>query len=384
MALKTKLKANKFKKIIQIILFLVIVYNFSSVIRQNKDKYLANNYWQKFPSLKQTYYGSIYKNKYGTWVHDEILYSYIGGALIKGASPILLNPEVPPFGTYLIGISALIFSNQNIIIAIFGVLTLLLMYLIGKQIYNSNLIALLPPLFISFEPIFRNQFFYTPLLDIIQLTFLLSIFYFFNKSIHGDNYKKYYLIVIVLLGFFISTKFYGTGIAIVGALIAALFLNFNKKRFIFFLCLLPLSIIILYATYFRVLIDGYPFHRFLGIQKWIYLYNMGHLTQPFTIWPLLFFNQWHVWFGNIPIITDSQWLITWPIFTTISLLTMFSYFFLFKKKKKEIEILFLWVAMYIILMSFVQISARYFVILIPVLYLVGVYGLLEFIKLIKR
>ncbi|OGH24757.1 MAG: hypothetical protein A3B47_00445 [Candidatus Levybacteria bacterium RIFCSPLOWO2_01_FULL_39_24] len=384
MAQETKLKTIKFWKIIQVILLLIIIYNFSLVVWQNKDKYLSKNYWQQYPNLKQIYYGSIYKNKYGTWVHDEILYSYIGGALIKGANPILLNPEVPPLGTYLIGASILIFSNQNVVIAISGAFALFLMYLIGKQIYSSNFIALLPPFFLSFEPIFRNQLVYTPLLDIMQLTFLLSIFYFFNKSISADNYGKYYLVTIVLLGFFISTKFFGTGIAVVGALIITLLLNFNEKRFMFFLGMIPLSIVILYSTYFRVLIDGYPFHKFLGIQKWIYLYNTGHLTQPFTLWPLLFLNQWHVWFGDKPIITDPQWLITWPIFTTLSLLTIFLYFFIFRTKKKEAEILFLWIVMYLILMSFVQISARYFVILIPILYLVGVYGLLEFIRFIKK
>lgn len=390
MALKTKLKVNKVikfikdrkvQKIFQAILLLIIVYNFSSVIWQNKDKYLSNTYWQEYSNLKQVYYGSIYKNKYGTWLPDETLYSYIGGALIKGANPILLNPEVPPLGTYLIGISILVFSNQSIIIAIFGVFTLLLMYLIGRQIYSSNLIALLPPLFLSFEPIFKNQLVYTPLLDIIQLTFLLAIFYFFNKSIIKDNYKRYYLLVVVFLGFFISTKFFGTGVAVAGALIATLLLNFNKKRFMFFVAMLPLSIIILYSTYFRVLIDGYPIHRFLGIQKWIYLYNTGHLTQPFTLWPLLFFNQWHVWFGNKPVISDPQWMITWPVFVALSLLTIFLYFFIFKTKKKEVEILFLWIVMYLLLMSFVQISARYFVILIPVLYLVGIYGIKQYFNI---
>lgn len=385
---KSKLKVNKLiklignkriQKIIQVILFLVIVFNFFSTIWPNKEKYLSNTYWQNFSSFEKAYYNSIYKNKNGTWLPDETLYSYIGGALIRGANPILLNPEVPPLGTYLIGVSILIFSNQNTIIAIFAALALLLMYLVGKQIYNSSLIALLPPLFLSFEPIFRNQLIYTPLLDIIQLTFLLSIFYFFNKSISKKNYKKYYLLVVIFLGFFIATKFFGTGIAVVGALIATLLLNFNKKRFMLFIAFLPLSIIILYSTYFRVLINGYPIHRFLGIQKWIYLYNTGHLTQPFTIWPLLFFNQWHVWFGNKPIIPDPQWLITWPIFATLSFLTIFLYFFVFKTKKKEVEILFLWIVMYILLMSFVQISARYFVILIPFLYLVSIYGIQQYI-----
>lgn len=381
-AQKARVKTNNYQKIIQAVLVVVILFSFFSVIWQNRAQYLDNTYWKQFPALKKGYYESIYKDKHGTWIPDQALYSYIGGALIRGESPILLNPEVPPLGTYLIGISTLIFGNQNIIIAIFGALVLLLMYLIGKQIYRSSIVALLPPLFMSFEPIFRNQLAYVPLLDIIQLFFLLSIVYFFNKSI-SKNYKIYFLLVIIFLGFFISTKFFGTGIAVLGSLLAVLILNFNWKRFIFFLELIPLSVVILYATYFRVLISGYPVHKFLGIQKWIYLYNMGHVTQPFTLWPLLFFNQWHVWFGNIPVITDSQWMITWPITAVLSFLTIFLYFFVLKHKKKEIEILFSWVVAYILLMSFVQISARYFVILIPFLYIISIYGITEIYRFIK-
>ncbi len=373
------IKEKRIQKIIQIILFLIIIFNFSSVVWQNKDKYLASNYWQQFPDFKKIYYHSIYKDKKGTWLPDETLYSYIGGALIKGANPILLNPEVPPFGTYLIGLSALIFNNQHIIILFFGAIDLYLMYLLGKQIYASQITPLIPVAMFSLEPIFKNQLIYTPLLDIIQLSFLLGIFYFFNKFILSKKmYLRYALIINILLGFFISTKFFGTGFAVVLSILATLLFYREFKKIKLFLITLPISVIILYLNYFKVLIDGYPFNRFLGIQKWIFLYNEGHVTQPFTIWPLLFLNKWFVWFGNKSVISDPQWLITWPIITTISLLTALRS--IFKKNiKKEVGILFFWILIYLAMMSFVQISARYFVILIPVLYLVSIYGIEQYI-----
>ena len=388
MALKTKLKVNKvikfikskrIQKIIQIILFLIIIFNFSSVIWQNKDKYSANNYWQQYPDFKKIYYHSIYKDKTGTWLPDETLYSYIGGALIKGANPILLNPEVPPFGTYLIGLSALIFNNQHVVILFFGVLDLYLMYLLGKQIYASKITPLIPVTIFSLEPIFKNQLIYTPLLDIIQLSFLLGIFYFFNKFILSkSNLIRQILIINILLGLFISTKFFGTGFAVVLSILATLLFYAEFKKIKLFFITLPISVIILYLNYFKVLIDGYPFNRFLGIQKWIFLYNEGHVTQPFTIWPLLFLNKWFVWFGNKPVISDPQWLITWPIITTVSLLTALRSI-VKKNIKKEVGILIFWILIYLAMMSFVQISARYFVILIPVLYLVSVYGIEQYI-----
>ncbi len=388
MALKTKLKVKTVikKKIVQKIIFLILVgiifFNIGSTVLSLKEKYTSSNYWQNYKGLEKVYYDSIYKNKKGIWLPDETLYSYIGGALVKGKSPIFLNPEVPPFGTYLIGLSALIFNNQHIIILFFAVLDLYLIYLLGKQIYSYYITPIIPVVLFSLEPMFKNQLIYTPLLDIIQLSFLLGIFYFFNKFILSKhNSIKYILIVNILLGFFIATKFFGTGFAVVLAIIFTLFMYSEFRKIKLFLFTLPIAVFVLYLNYIKVLIDGYPLNRFLGIQRWIFEYNQGHVTQPFTIWSLIFFNKWYVWFGNKQVISDPQWLITWPVITTISIITMLISF-IKKNIKKELAILLFWILIYLILMSFVQASARYLIILIPFLYLVSIYAIEQYI--IKR
>lgn len=380
-------KKNKetFNKLIIIIFLGVIIFNIGGTVWSLREKYFTFNYREKYTALEKAYYDSIYKNKFGTWLPDEILYSYIGGALTQGKSPILLNPEVPPLGTYIIGLTILIFNNQHIVILLFGSLSLVLIYLIGKQIYFLKTTSIVTTAFFSSEPIFKNQLTYTPLLDIIQLVFLLGIFYFFNKFINEKKkLLRYALIINFLLGAFISTKFFGTGIAVVVAITLTLMMHLDIKRLRMFILTLPLAIFVLYLSYIKVLIDGYPLNRFLGIQKWIFLYNKGHVTQPFTIWPLLLLNKWYVWFGNVPVISDPQWIITWPIITIISLISILKNLIL-KIAKKEVEILFFWILVYLILMSFVQASSRYLVILIPFLYLVSIYGIEQFIiKYIKK
>src|SRR5581483_11711693 len=82
-------------KLAFIILLGLIIFNLASVIFLQRDKYLSSNYWQRFPSLKKAYYDSIYANKKGGFIPDEVLYSFNGGALIQGVSPILINPEIP-------------------------------------------------------------------------------------------------------------------------------------------------------------------------------------------------------------------------------------------------------------------------------------------------
>jgi len=381
--LKFKIQNSKFLyKLTFISLIGIILLNVFSVVLQQKGKYFSANYQASFSSLGKIYYASIYKDKHGTWVPDEFLYSYIGGALVRGKSPILLNPEVPPFGTYLIGLSTAVFNNQHIIIVFFTLLSLYLMYLVGKQIYSSKFIALIPPLLFSFEPIFKNQLIYTPLLDIIQLTFLLAAFYFLNKASQTKNKFLFYIMLVnIFLGFFISTKFFGSGIPLVFAILATFSIHKEWKRLAITLLTMPIAIIILYANYLKVLIDGYPLNRFLGIQKWIFLYNSGHLMKAFSAWPLLFLNKWYLSKQNVS--SDPQWLISWPAVTTISLITTLVYF-LKRLSKREIEPLLFWLVAYLFMISFIDANARYFVILIPILYITALYGIIGFVKLIKN
>ncbi len=383
------LKSKKIKFLISFLFIIVIFFNVFSVVFEQKEKYFSSNYQVNYSSLQKTYYASIYKDKHGTWLPDEILYSYIGGALVKGKSPILLNPEVPPLGTYIIGLSTVVFDNPHVVIVFFALLSLYLMYLVGKQIYPSRLLALIPPLLFSFEPMFKNQLIYTPLLDIIQLTFLLAVFYFLNKALQTKSKFLFYVVLVnVFLGFFISTKFFGTGMTVVFAILATFFIHREWKRLSIALLTMPISVIILYATYFKVLLDGYPLNRFFGIQKWIFLYNSGHLRKPLSIWPLLFLNKWYISSGKFSVSSDPQWLILWPIITSISLLTVLASV-LKRLCRREVEPMLIWIIAYLLLMSFVDANARYFVIFMPILYMTALYGIIElvqskkFIKLIR-
>lgn len=369
-------------KIIFFVLVGVIIFNVGNVIWTLRGKYFSHDYWQRFPSLKKVYYSSIYANKNGAWIPDETIYSYNGGALITGENPILVSPEVPPVGKYLIGLSAFFFNNENIIIPFSAISSLVLLFLIGRQIFSSSLLALLPPFFLSFEPIFKNQLTYTPLLDIIHLMFLLLSFYFFNRAFNNKkNIFTFFLFTSLSFGLFISTKFFGIGITVILAFFAVLILNKDTTRLLFISLTLPLSILVLLVSYIRVLVIGYPFNRFLGIQKWVFWYNQGHIHMSFTVWPLLLLNKWYVLWDN-KILSDPQWKITWPIITILSLVTIGLYCLKKIPKNRGVEVLIAWVVFYLIFLSLGDASARYFVILIPVMYLTAIFGVFSVLKII--
>src|SRR3989344_1046316 len=99
-----KMSKKLLKHLISFVLISIIIYNIGSVIVSQQHKYLSYNYWQGFLELEKLYLGSQYVNKHPeAWILDEMLNAYAGGAQIKGISPILINPDTPPLGRYIIG-----------------------------------------------------------------------------------------------------------------------------------------------------------------------------------------------------------------------------------------------------------------------------------------
>lgn len=368
------LNSKLFKIVLFAILTGIITLNMTSLFLSNKDKYLSTDYWERYPSLKQTYYNSVYANKHGSFVPDEILYAFNGGALITGTSPILVNPEIPPTGKYLIGLSILMFRNEHIIILIFGILSLFMMYMIGRKISKSFLVPLIAPMLISFEPFFKNQFIYTPLIDIFQLVFLLCSFYFFNIGLKNNRKAIIWFgIAGLFVGLFISTKFFATGISIIAAFAFVLLFHKKIKKVIFLLLSFLIAICVLLLSYVRVLIIGYPFLKFLGIQKWVFWYNQGHLHNHLSVWPLILFNQWIQ--ANGKILHDPQWRITWPISLLILVIIVLLFFLKKMKLKRSLEVLIAWSIFYLGMLSLSDATTRYFVILLPVLFIIAVWGI---------
>lgn len=362
------------QKILPIFFILIIFVNLLSVLIPNRGKYLTFDYGKRFNGLEEVYNNSQYvKQNVKNWIPDDTVYAYVGGVYLKGISPILLNPEVPPLGKYLIGLSIALFNNENIVNLLSGLMALLMLYLIGRQIYRKKLTAFLPVVFITADPLIKNQFATTPLLDLMQMTFLLSAFYFYNLGLTRKKSLTPFVIAGIFAGAFISTKFFITGATIFASFLTVPLLLKTWSKFKESLVILPVSFAVLVLSYFKYFLLGYNLREFLGVQKWIYLYHKSKLLYPLSVWPLLFFNKWYVWWGDKPIISDPQWTLFWPISTVLSLLTIILYLFHKIDRKKELLVIMIWVIYYSVFSSLGQISARYFVIYFPPLYLLSFY-----------
>jgi len=349
-----------------------------------RKKYFTFDYWQKFPSLEKKFLDSQYVNKHPIWIRDEVAFSYSGGKLIKGTNPVLVVPDAPPLGKYLIGLSTILFNNDSTVILISAVSSLILLYFLGMQVFANKTLALIAPLAFSFERIFTNQLVYTPLLDVIQLVFFLSAFIVFNKGLLSKKSFLYFLIANVFLGLFISTKFFVSGITIIASWYLVLLFHKDVRRLIALTLTFPSSVAVLLLSYSWVFAFGYTLNKFLGIQKWVFLYHKSFLILPFSVWPLLLLNRWYVWFGDKPVITDGQWSVSWPVVTILSFTTIILYLLKKIPKNNAIEGMMCWVVVYMLFLSTGQTFSRYFVILIPILYIITIYGIISLFKYARK
>lgn len=303
-------------------------------------------------------------------IGDDGLYAYAGWEYIKGKDPTLLNAEMPPFGKYLIGASIVLFQNQNVFALFSGVLALIALYLLSKFVLKDVILALLPVLFFSLEPLFYTQL-RAPFLDLLYLALLSFTFYFFLK--------KQFLLSFISLGLMMATK---ASIATLGLIFATegVYLLINKdfsslKKFIFFL---PITIIVFLATYIQYFFLGHTVKQFLGVQKWILnFYAVGAKGNIIDVFQMLIIGKWSTWWEKTDAFV-SEWQITWPLLF-ISFIAV-SIFTIKKRKRDTILLLHLWVGIYIIFLMIVPVFPRYLLVVLPFLYIIFVFTLVYFVS----
>lgn len=336
-------------------LFILLFGNLIYRVWSYRENYLIpfnEKYWEN-KYLKSQWI--IPNSKEG--IGDDGLYAYAGWKYIHGADPTSINPEMPPLGKYLIGLTIILFNNQAVFAIIAGTTTLTLLFLLSLSIIKSKLHALLTVVFFSFEPLFFTQL-SAPYLDLLYLSFCLAfLFFLVNKKI---------ILAAIALGLFISTK-NSISSFILGETTALTYLFFtDKDKAKKGLICLVIPIVILCLTYTRYFLSGHSLRDFLGVQKWIYLfYSSGAKANFASFIPMLFVGIWQTWWGITQRI--SEWNILWPILTVITF--VWNIYLIFKRQFDKILIISIWVVTYLIFLLFIPVWPRYFLLLLPFLYL---------------
>lgn len=373
---KNSIKRRKVRIILFFILLIAVLFQFIFLTAQSGGKFFSRGYQKEYQGLKNAYYSSQYAKKDAPGIiPDETFESFAAGAFLKGMNPIHIVHDHPPMGRYLLSLSIVLFDNPRTLIIFFMLASFLGIFLISYDITKNALLSLIPVAIFANEPLTLNKLAYAPLPEPVQLPFIIFAFYFFMLGLRSKNKVMYYACVSILLGFVISIRFFVTGGLMV--MVMAVFLLFfrrNIKELILFVGLLPLSLLVLIASYLRTIQDGYSVLQIFGVQKYILAYHKSAFTNAFSFWDLILFNRWHTWWGTNAILSDSQWRLFWPISVIIT--TVASLFSIIAKIKltDDEKVLVLWVGGYSLMLSTGYTSTRYFFPLLPFLYILMVSG----------
>jgi len=388
--MRQKFLLRSIKLCLFFLLLLLTIFPIGRIVWQKWDYYLSPFDLER----ARTLYGisQYVKEEGASWIADEILFAYAGWYYINGGSPILVNPENPPLGKYLVGLSIKFFNNEKFPTLIFGFLSLFSFFLLCRLFLKKTWIALLPVAFFSWERLFQEQFLYLPLFELFAFTFLNFTIYFFVKA---EKDSRYFLASSFFLGALWATRPWMATIPLIGAWVSYFFLIKEPKKIFSWLVSLPVAVVVLSLSYLKLFLEGWSLYKVLSVQKWILWYHQSRLINFGSIWPLIYLNHWYVWWGDKPYLPMVQWNLFWPIFITLALIFSVLVFLKiagFAKNRlknfnfdQRITILCLWVAFYLAFLSIGNINSRYVFYLLPYCYVLGFYFLYSFyLSLVKK
>lgn len=323
-----------------------------------------------YKGFREAYDGSQYRRKENAGIiPDETVFSYAAGAYIRGVDPILINSEHTPLGKYLIGFFIHVMKNDKFIVLPSAILTLVAVWIIGSMTLKDNVAALIPVAVLTTEPLFLGQIRTAPLLDIIQLPWILfAIAAFLRERSRGS-----FFVTAVMIGLVMATKTVVPAILLIATFMAYLSLQRQWKKIVHFTLWLSISGVIFIASYTRTFMSGYTVADFIGFQKWIFLYQQSKLIFPFSVWRFLFFNQWQAWWGDMRILSADDWRWTWPVSTALGFLALGLFAGRRVPVKEPITLLLMWFVVFSVFLSMGVVSSRFFLPLFPISYIIGVW-----------
>lgn len=241
--------------------------------------------------------------------------------VVQKKDPNNILPGHPFLGTYLIGLSILLFGNPNVTALLAGLACLFLVYQIIKKLTGNSFWASIGVALVLMEPLFREQL-TTSMLDIYLLMFSLAAVSSYISWLQKNHWNAL-IISQLCLGFALATKFFPATVPLWGALYLTTILTGNFHRFIVYtisLIFVAVGFMVGHITYFWYhpsLVDFVRFERYI-ISWW------AGTTQvsPGGVWDLIFRNRWHTWWGDFSIQKVETWWIGWPIASILSVLSI--------------------------------------------------------------
>ncbi len=314
-------------------------------------------------------------------ISDAQLYSYVGYEYAHGKDPTLLNPEHPPLGKYLIGLSIMKFRNENIVLVATGVLSLIVIFLIVFFTTKSATASSMAVFLTATLSLFTDQLIHGPQLDIFQLLFFLLVSYFLILT---ETKKKlqYLILTGIFFGLLISVKTFFSYYLLFSAWLFIYFFLIRKNRFTAlkdFAVIQGIGLIIFCTTYLSFFLQGGTLKKFLGVQKYIIMFYRQSGINPVPFFGnylrLIFTGSWKFWSAGNVVSKYQEWSFLWiPVFIAGILITLkFTQDHIFRKNQ-AILLFLVFLCIYNVFLFFFPVFPRYLLLLfVPINIIIALY-----------
>jgi len=280
--LKKLLLFSRKSRMTLILLFIIglYIYNVQNALFANKlDESWYANVQSRLSSIEKGETPSV-----ENLVFDPELYALAGWLYIHGVPPSEFNFEHPPLAKFFIGISEVLFHSPTSMNAFFGLVTLLVVYLLSIRLFGKTFFALIPVYMLSLEKLFLGAA-RTSTLDIYSAFFVSLAVLMFLYTVKNP---KLFPALSVVIGLGVACK-WETAFVIL-AFVGFLLLDRAWMKLGYFMASLPLALLTYATAYTTYFLSGHSFLEFLALQMSIYkFYSMGSMYTggALMIWRIL-------------------------------------------------------------------------------------------------
>lgn len=217
-------------------------------------------------------------------IGDDGLYAFAGYYYLFQKGDISsVNFEHPPLGKYLIGLSILLFGNENIINIIYFLFLLLLTYKLSQILLSNRILSVLSVGILSLDPLFLDNL-VRSLLDLPFTLFFVGGLYFFLLGLKKSGFLY---LSFIFWGAAFSTRFFPAMVLIYLYMLLVI-LIYKRRSLAEYLkasFLLP-------AVYLVSHISFFVYHpsliQFLRHKKWMLAWFTGTPVILGNIWRNIF------------------------------------------------------------------------------------------------
>lgn len=309
---------------------------------------------------------------------DEELRTFAALEYIQGKDPTQVNFEDPPLVKYLFGLAHLLFGNLLIFQFMAAASSLLLTYLVARNLGLTNSANLIPPLLLVWDPLFRERA-VTVNLDLPQLAFILGALFILTRSILP---RRSLFILGALSGAAMSAKVFLTGLLFLGFNCLVLLSRRFQIRDVLAVGFVSVSV---YLASYIVFFLSHPLGDFWDLHLQIARLYRSYLPEYpwFEIWRILILGQWRTWFATPLIQPVKEYWIAWPLATFASSLHLVVPG-LRNHSGNGVPVLLGWLLVYLLFQSTHVVFPRYLLLALPFLYILAVLAGVRYVRLIRK